>query len=151
MLEALTRNASFQKMAFGAIRKLAKENDLKAIVLTVNEGSEDGPIPGFDLSMFRDPITVYTGDVVALTKMQYDMFLRDYNNNTDLMQKNADLCVEINRLSKSEPFIRRIIDAMKNVTITFGDEDEIVNIVSRYMKAKNTDGDITAGSASEAD
>lgn len=79
-LKGIFENDSIKKMAFSGLRKLMDEEKLTCIVLRNNPEKQDGPIPGFDVDMFKTPIAVFEGDTVGISPEQFE----DYKNMAEM-------------------------------------------------------------------
>lgn len=104
-------NPAIKKLAFSGLRKLMQDESLQCIVLINNPENDDGPIPGFDVQMFREKIQIFDMDTVGLSIEQFKV-----------VQRTLQFITELGPI-----------------------DDEVINILERYHKAKQlSDGNTTA-------
>lgn len=131
ILSGLFNNEVIKKAAFSGLRKIMDEQKLTCIVLRNNPEKQDGPLPGFDVDMFTEPVAIFPNDTIGISPeqfLQYNTMIRSYAEITEILPG-----ISIDQLSA-------------------WNDPEVKNIINRYLKAKKlTDGSDNTESAPDSD
>lgn len=121
LLSGLFGNDSIKKLAFGQLTKLMKDENLSAIVLHYKgDGNElpDDVVPGFNVQMFRHPVSIYDQSAVAIT---------------------ADQMEDFRELASQRAYLSEQVELFQDMTIEqvlAWRDPEIKDTINRYLKAK---------------
>lgn len=72
-------NPAIKNAAFSGLRKLMNEEQLTCIILINNPSQKDGPIPGFDVQMYRETMQLFDMDTVGIAKKDFEMISRTFD------------------------------------------------------------------------
>lgn len=125
LLNNLFDNAKIKELAFGQLRKIMSDNGYTSIVLINAPGKDDGPLPGFDVHFFKEPIEVFAGGTVGISPEQYQQYLSfaELEDTTKALMISA---------SEEKDYFEGVSTEM----LVALHDDEVKELINRYLKAK---------------